>query len=54
MLRWFVLMPVGFFLGGVLNPEGDPSWGIVLVPVGALCLLFALVRTWLAASIKPN
>ena len=45
-LRWgAVLMPAGFFLGGVLNHEGDPSWGIVLTPVGGLFLLVALVRT---------
>jgi hypothetical protein len=45
LLRWgAVLMPLGFFLGGVLNSEGDPSLGIVLVPVGALLLVVALVR----------
>ena len=44
-----VLMPVGFFLGGILNSEGDPSLGIVLVPVGAACLVVALYR----AAAKP-
>jgi len=39
-----VLMPLGFFLGGILNAEGDPSLGIALVPLGALFLLVALVR----------
>jgi len=49
-LRWgAVLMPFGFFLGGVLNHEGDPSWGIALVPVGGLFLLVALMRTAWAA-----
>jgi hypothetical protein len=49
-LTWgAVLMPVGFFLGGVLNSEGDPSLGIALVPVGALLLLVALVRCARAA-----
>jgi hypothetical protein len=44
-LRWgAVLMPLGFFLGGVLNSEGDPSLGILLVPIGALLLIVALVR----------
>lgn len=43
-----LLMPAGFFLGGVLNHEGDPSWGIALVPIGGLCLLYALVRAGLA------
>ncbi|HEX9619531.1 MAG TPA: hypothetical protein VF989_05320 [Polyangiaceae bacterium] len=40
-----VSMPLGFFLGGVLNTEGDPSLGIVLVPVGAALLLVALARS---------
>jgi hypothetical protein len=39
-----VLMPVGFFLGGVVNREGDPSLGIALVPIGAALLIVALVR----------
>jgi hypothetical protein len=50
LIRWgAVLMPLGFFLGGVLNSEGDPSLGILLVPVGALLLIVALVRVALAA-----
>jgi hypothetical protein len=49
MIRWgAVLMPLGFFLGGVLNSEGDPSLGILLVPVGALLLVVALARLALA------
>ena len=45
LIRWgAVLMPLGFFLGGVLNSEGDPSLGILLVPLGALLLIVALVR----------
>jgi len=49
MIRWgAVLMPVGFFLGGILNSEGDPSLGILLVPAGALLLMVALVRVALA------
>lgn len=38
-----VLMPLGFLLGGVLNSEGDPSFGIALVPVGGVVLLVALL-----------
>ena len=45
-----VLMPLGFFLGGILNSEGDPSIGILLVPLGALFLLSALVRAALAVQ----
>jgi len=43
-----VLIPLGFFLGGVNTYEADPGFGILLVPVGALALLIALasvVRT---------
>jgi hypothetical protein len=36
------LMPLGFFAGGVLNAEGDPSLGILLVPLGGALLLAAL------------
>ena len=53
MIRWgAVLMPLGFFLGGVLNSEGDPSLGILLVPVGALLLIVALVRVALASRAR--
>lgn len=43
------LMPLGFFAGGVLNFEGDPSLGILLVPIGGLCLVYALVGAARAA-----
>jgi len=44
-LTWGAIsMPLGFFFGGILNSEGDPSVGIVLVPVGAGLLLAALTR----------
>lgn len=49
LLLGSALMPAGFFLGGVLNREGDPSWGILLVPAGALCLLAALAGAAMAA-----
>ena len=45
LTRWgAVLMPLGFFAGGILNSEGDPSLGIVLVPIGGVLLVIALVR----------
>ena len=37
-----VLIPLGFFLGGVNTYEADPGFGILLVPVGALALLVGL------------
>jgi hypothetical protein len=43
------LLPTGFALSAFGHPEGDPSPLIVLVPLGAASLLFALFRTALAA-----
>lgn len=41
-LRWgALLMPLGFFLGGIGNSESDPSLAILLTPVGALLVLHA-------------
>lgn len=40
-----VLMPAGFFLGGVVFYGGDPGVGIALLPVGALLLLVATAVT---------
>jgi hypothetical protein len=52
LIRWgAVLMPLGFFLGGILNSEGDPSLGVLLVPVGALLLVAALVRVALTRDL---
>lgn len=34
-----VLLPAGFFLGGLVTHAGDPGLGVVLVPVGAAMLL---------------
>jgi hypothetical protein len=40
-----VLIPVGFFLGGIGHGEGDPSIGILLVPLGALALFVGVGLT---------
>jgi hypothetical protein len=37
-----LLLPGGFFLGGLVFYGGDPGLGILLVPVGAALLIFAL------------
>src|SRR5262245_31206627 len=46
-----LLMPAGFFLGGLHVYAGDPGVGIVLVPVGGLLLLVAVLLT--ALGVKP-
>ncbi|MEM6456355.1 MAG: hypothetical protein AAF772_14770 [Acidobacteriota bacterium] len=38
-----LLVPVGFLAGGVGSAEGDPSLGIVLVPIGATLVLLAFL-----------
>ncbi len=38
-----VLLPGGFFLGGVVFYSGDPGLGILLVPVGAALLIAAVL-----------
>jgi hypothetical protein len=40
-----VLLPLGFLLGAIHHPEGDPGVGIALAPVGALLVLVALITT---------
>lgn len=39
-----VAMPAGFLLGGIGNTESDPSLAIVLVPLGAVAVIYALYR----------
>ena len=43
-----ILMPLGFFLGGVSFYSGDPGLGTLLLPIGAVLLLMAVLRTALA------
>ena len=43
-----ILMPAGFFLGGVSFYGGDPGLGTILLPIGAILLLMAVLRTVLA------
>lgn len=37
-----LLIPLGFFLGGIHVYGGDPGLGILLVPVGALLLVISV------------
>jgi hypothetical protein len=50
LLAASVLLPGGFFLGGVAFYGGDPGVGTLLVPVGAVLLLFAIFSIARAAS----
>ena len=39
-----LLLPGGFFLGGISFYSGDPGVGVILVPAGAVLLLAAVYR----------
>ena len=46
LISWgALLLPLGFLLGGILVHGSDPWIGILLVPVGALCLLAGVALT---------
>lgn len=42
-------MPAGFFLGGLSHPEGDPGFGILLSPFGAMLIVFTVCAHALSA-----
>ena len=45
LLGALVLIPLGFFLGGVFIHGGDPGIGLILVPPGALLLFLSVLLT---------
>lgn len=45
-----ILLPGGFFAGGLLTYQGDPGVGIVLVPVGAFFLFVGVLLAGLSVS----
>ena len=45
-----ILLPVGFFLGGVVTYGGDPGLGVWFVPVGAILLFYSVARIALDLS----
>src|ERR1041384_5348702 len=51
LLAATILMPAGFFLGGVFIYAGDPGLGILLVPIGGI-LLFASVFLCARAAMR--
>ena len=49
-----ILLPLGFFLGGVFVHEGDPGLGVLLVPPGALLLFVAIFLAARGAGARAN
>jgi len=45
-----VLLPLGFFLGGLFPHSGDPGLGVLLVPIGAVLLFVAVLLAALGAG----
>ena len=39
-----ILLPAGFFLGGIVIYDGDLGLGVWLVPIGALLLFYSVAR----------
>jgi hypothetical protein len=50
LLAASLLLPGGFFFGGLTYYEGDPGLGVVLVPPGAILLIAALFLIARSAS----
>jgi len=49
-----VLLPLGFFLGGVQFYGGDPGLGVLVVPIGAVLLLAALFMIASGLRVSPS
>ena len=45
-----ILLPGGFFLGGIVTYDGDPGLGVWLVPIGAALLFYGIARIALDLS----
>ena len=45
LLAGTLLVPAGFFLGGIFIYSGDPGLGVLLVPAGAVLLFVAVFLT---------
>jgi hypothetical protein len=48
-----ILIPVGFFLGGMFCYTGDPGLGILLVPPGAILLFVSVFLVAIQFTRKP-
>lgn len=48
-----ILIPIGFFLGGLFCYTGDPGLGILLVPPGAILLFLSVFLIAIQFTRKP-
>ncbi len=49
-----LLMPVGFFLGGIVTTEIDPFVGVFLVPIGGLLFVLGLLLSLFTTPLTPQ
>jgi hypothetical protein len=49
-----LLLPLGFFLGGLWHYAGDPGLGVLLVPVGGALLVVAALLVLLGLRSTPE
>lgn len=49
-----LLLPLGFFLGGLWHYAGDPGLGVLLVPVGGALLVLAALLVLLGLRPAPE
>jgi hypothetical protein len=54
LLDALLLIPGGFFLGGLTHSESDPSLGILLVPIGAVLLFVAVTLVLISGRAAPE
>ena|SRR5437868_4754687 len=54
LLDALLLIPAGFFLGGLTHSESDPSLGVLLVPAGAILLFIAVLLILVSARAAPE
>ena len=50
LLGGSVLLPLGFFLGGLVIYDGDPGLTVLLVPIGGVLLFYGIIRIALDLS----
>jgi hypothetical protein len=49
-----LLLPIGFFLGGISLSGGDPGPFVLLVPPGAVCLFAGVLLAALSVASEPE
>lgn len=54
MMGASILLPGGFFLGGIFTYDGDPGLGVFLVPLGAVLLFVGVLLTAIAMTKGPS